>query len=213
MGHRQSGWNLTQQHGSGAAADGHHTVMFTAEGSVYRKRCGSRCRHYSSLAMAFLALSAGLSGQKIRRSNPQYRWSPCPAVFQVGMACAACKPLMAPRGPRNTASSCRLGDASRLPRRLSEIETDGQAARRLLQGGASASLNPDLACQGCPTTDTRVQARSRACRVLGVRVWHVFECRPGVPGVGRHQHPCEVRPGGAGAGAGVFTWQVQVLGS
>ena len=73
-------------------------------------------------------------------------------------ACAACQPPNLPR----PAVVPRLGDASHLPRRLSDIETDGQAARRLLQSGASASLNPDLACQGCPTTDTRVQVRPRS---------------------------------------------------
>jgi len=42
----------------------------------------------------------------------------------------------------------RVVDNSHLPRKLSEIRT--------YANGASASLNPDLACSSCPTTDTRV---------------------------------------------------------
>ena len=44
---------------------------------------------------------------------------------------------------------CRVADSSHLPRRLSEI--------RSYATGASASLNPNLACTGCPNTDTRTE--------------------------------------------------------
>lgn len=57
-----------------------------------------------------------------------------------------------------------MEDTAHLPRRLSEIVTDGEQARKLLQSNsssASASLNPDLACQGCPNTDTRVEVSLR----------------------------------------------------
>jgi V8-like Glu-specific endopeptidase len=79
-GHWRTGWNLTRQDSSGGGGhQGHSTVMFTAEGSVYTKP---------------------------------------------------------------------VEDNSHLPRRLSEIRTYAE--------NASASLNPDLACESCPTTDTRV---------------------------------------------------------
>jgi hypothetical protein len=38
MGHRESGWNATQHHCHRGPKAAHHTVMFTAEGSIYRKR-------------------------------------------------------------------------------------------------------------------------------------------------------------------------------
>lgn len=38
MGHRESGCNATQHHRDGRPKAAHHTVMFTAEGSIYRKR-------------------------------------------------------------------------------------------------------------------------------------------------------------------------------
>ena len=44
-----------------------------------------------------------------------------------------------------------MEDSSHLPRRLSEIRT--------FAANSSASLNPDLACDGCPTTDTRVEVQ------------------------------------------------------
>jgi hypothetical protein len=69
MGHRQSGWNLTQQHGSGSAAGGHHTVMFTAEGSVYRKRCGLCCCPKRGMVPGSVALGGSLSRHKIGRSK------------------------------------------------------------------------------------------------------------------------------------------------
>ena len=45
--------------------------------------------------------------------------------------------------------SRRVEDAGHLPRRLSEVRVRTLA-------DTSASLNPDLACTGCPQSDTRV---------------------------------------------------------
>ena len=51
---------------------------------------------------------------------------------------------------RRCAPPCRVEDSGHLPRRLSEV------GARTFANGTSASLNPDLACNGCPQTDTRV---------------------------------------------------------
>lgn len=113
----------------------------------------------SNIARLYYAQQRPVTAEH-RAQHPQYPFFPRPAVFQVAWHEQQASPWQSPTSPSDLALSHRLGDASHLPRRLSDIETDGQAARRLLQGGASASLNPDLACQGCPTTDIRVQARS-----------------------------------------------------
>lgn len=96
------------------------------------------------------------------RQSPASRLGPSPPSWGAErgsvLACRRCMGHSRPPWCRNRrrlwglqkgpAVRRRVEDAGHLPRRLSEV------SRTLAD--TTASLNPDLACNGCPTSDTRV---------------------------------------------------------